>query len=159
MTSNLYNSPQRRDRGFTLIELLIAMVIAAILLGVAVPSYRDYLRRGQLADAFSTLSDMRVKMEQHYQDNKFYGAAAGSTTCPALPSYTAFPVSSKHFTVSCAGGAAPSQTYTLTATGSTGMTTGYVYTLNQSGVKGTTQFASASSTAACWLTKAGSCDN
>jgi type IV pilus assembly protein PilE len=159
MTSNLCNSPQRRDRGFTIVELMVALVMVGILTTVAIPSYRDYVRRGQLSDAFSTLSDMRVKMEQHYQDNKFYGANAGSTTCPTLQSYAAFPISGKYFTVSCAGGAAPSQTYTLTATGNSGLTTGYVYTLNQNGVKGTTQFAGASSSAACWQTKAGSCDN
>ncbi len=37
------------------------------------PSYQAYVRRGQLADAFKSLADMRVKMEQYYQDNKFYG--------------------------------------------------------------------------------------
>ena len=159
MTSKPCNSPQRHDRGFTIVELMVAMVMVGILTTIAIPSYREYLRRGQLADAFSTLSDMRVKMEQHYQDNKFYGAAVGSATCPTLSSYAAFPISGKYFTMSCSGGAAPSQTFTLTATGNSGLTNGYVYTLNQNGVKGTTQFAGSSSSAACWLTKAGSCDN
>lgn len=159
MTSNRNTSRRRSDAGFTLIELLIAMVIAAILASVAVPSYQGYVRRGQLADAFSTLADMRVKLEQHYQDNKFYGASVNSTACPALSGYAAFPVAGKHFTLSCTGGAAPSQTFTLTATGASGLVSGYEYTVNQSGTKGTTQFAGNSSSAACWLTKAASCDN
>ena len=138
---------------------MIAVAIVAILAAVAMPSYQNYTRRGQLADAFTTLSDMRVKMEQYYQDNKFYGTASNSTTCATLPGYTAFPVATRYFTLSCAAGAAPSQTYTLTATGSGGLTTGYNYTLNQQGLRGTTLYANNASTAPCWLTKPAGCDN
>jgi type IV pilus assembly protein PilE len=161
MKSNPHSQPQRRIAGFTLIEVMIAMVLIAILASIAVPSYRSYLRRGQLAEAFSTLSDMRVKMEQYYQDNKFYGASSTSTSCPTLaPTYGAFPIAGKYFSISCGNlGAAPAQTFTLTATGTAGLTTGYTYTLNQNGVKGTTSFDGQTSTAACWLTKGGSCDN
>ena len=149
----------RRAGGFTIIELMIAVAIVAILAAVAMPSYQGYIRRGQLAEAFTALSDMRVKMEQYYQDNKFYGASNATTNCPALPGPITFPVTSKYFSYTCAGGAAPSQTFTLTATGNSGLTTGYNYTLNQSAAKGTTYFAGAASTAVCWLTKANSCDN
>jgi type IV pilus assembly protein PilE len=159
MKTNPEVQPRRRVAGFTLIELMIAVAIVAILAAVAMPSYQSYIRRGQLSEAFTTLSDMRVKMEQWYQDNKFYGAAAATTACPTLSSYAAFPVAGKYFTITCAGGAAPSQTYTLTATGSGGLTTGYDYTVNQAGTKGTANFAGAASTAACWLSKAGGCDN
>ena len=159
MTSNQPLPATRRDAGFTLIELMIAVALVAILASIAMPSYQAYARRGQLAEAFTTLADMRVKMEQHYQDNKFYGTAANNTTCPTLPGHTAFPVTNKYFTLSCGAGAAPSQTYTLTATGTGGLTTGYVYTVNQVGTKGTTLFAGNSSSAACWLTKASTCDN
>jgi len=159
MTSNRPISSRRRDAGFTLIELMIAVALVAILASIAMPSYQAYARRGQLAEAFTTLADMRVKMEQHYQDNKFYGTADNNTTCPTLSGHTAFPVTNKYFTLSCGAGAAPSQTYTLTATGTGGLTTGYVYTVNQVGTKGTTLFAGNSSSAACWLTKSTTCDN
>ena len=159
MNRNRYERHARRDAGFTLIELMIAAAIVAILAAVAMPSYQSYIRRGQLSDAFTTLSDMRVKMEQYYQDNKFYGTASNTTTCATLPGYTAFPVTTKYFTLSCTAGAAPSQTYTLTATGSGSLTTGYDYTVNQAGTKGTSKFANTSSTAVCWLTKASVCDN
>lgn len=148
-----------RSAGFTLIELMIAVAIVAVLAAVAMPSYQNYARRGQLSEAFTALSDMRVKMEQHYQDNKFYGATNATTSCPALPGHGAFPVAGKYFTVTCTGGAAPSQTFTLTATGSGSLTTGYDYTLNHAGTKGTASFHGVSSTAACWLTKSTSCDN
>jgi type IV pilus assembly protein PilE len=149
-----------RERGFTLIEMMIAVALVAILAAIAMPNYNNYVRRGQLSEAFTSLSDMRAKMEQYYQDNKFYGAAANSTTCPTLSGYSAFPVAGKYFTVSCAGGAAPSQTYVITATGSGGLTTGFNYTINQIGTKATTSYHGSASTAACWLTKsATACDN
>jgi type IV pilus assembly protein PilE len=159
MTSNPSTLSRRRVAGFTLIELVVAMALVAILASIGMPSYQAYARRGQLADAFTSLADMRVKMEQYYQDNKFYGTASNTTTCATLPGYAAFPVSSKYFTVSCAAGAAPSQTFTLTATGIGGLTTGYEYTLNQVGTKGTTKFAGNSAAATCWMTKASACDN
>jgi type IV pilus assembly protein PilE len=102
---------------------------------------------------------MRVKMEQYYQDNKFYGPDAATAACPTLPVYGALPYSTKYFTTSCTAGGAPSQTYVLKATGIGGLTTGYDYTLNQQGTKGTAQFAGSASTAPCWLTKASACDN
>ncbi|HEX6020329.1 MAG TPA: type IV pilin protein [Burkholderiaceae bacterium] len=160
MRAQRSNSSGNAEAGFTLIEVMIAMVVIAILAAVAIPSYRSYVRRGQLAEAFTTLADARVKMEQYYQDNKFYGAAANSTACPTLPTLGAFPVVGKYFTVSCGSlGAAPAQTYTLTATGTGGLTTGYAYTVNHNGTKGTTSFDGQSSSAVCWLTKGGSCDN
>ena len=160
MKPNPLSRPQRLAAGFTLVELMIAMVLVAILVSVAIPSYRSYVRRGQLSEAFNALADVRVKMEQYYQDNKFYGVNSGSTACPTtLPTGT-FPITGKYFTITCDGlGAAPAQTYTLTATGTGGLTTGYAYTVNQNGLKGTTSFDGASSSAVCWLTKAGNCDN
>lgn len=149
-----------RERGFTLIEMMIAVALVAILAAIAMPNYNNYARRGQLSEAFTALSDMRVKMEQYYQDNKFYGAAANTTNCPTLSGYSAFPVTGKYFTVTCAGGAAPSQTYTITATGSGGLTAGFDYTINQIGAKATTKYHGSTSTAACWLTKSATvCDN
>jgi type IV pilus assembly protein PilE len=149
-----------RQAGFTLIELMIAVAIVAILAAVAMPSYNSYVRRGQLTEAFTLLADMRVKMEQYYQDNKYYGVNAGSTTCPTLaPAYTAFPYAAKNFSIICTLGAAPSQTFLLRANGTGGLTTGFDYTLNEQGTKGTAQFAHAASTAVCWLSKAAGCDN
>jgi type IV pilus assembly protein PilE len=162
MNSQRMNHRRPGAAGFTLIEMMIAVALVAILASIAMPSYQAYARRGQLSEAFTTLADMRVKMEQYYQDNKFYGAASNSTTCPNLPGHAAWPVNGKYFTVTCGPGtnnATPLQTFTLTATGTGGLTTGYDYTLNQVGTKGTTKFANATSTAPCWLTKSSSCDN
>ena len=159
MNSQRMNHRRPGAAGFTLIEMMIAVALVAILASIAMPSYQAYARRGQLSEAFTTLADMRVKMEQYYQDNKFYGTSSASNTCATLPGYSAFNVSTKHFTFQCTAGAAPSQTYELKAVGAGGLTAGYEYTLNQAGTKGTSKFAGSASTAVCWQTKAGGCDN
>ena len=41
--------------GWSFIEVMVAMAIIAILLAIAVPSYRQYLQRGHRAEAVNTL--------------------------------------------------------------------------------------------------------
>jgi type IV pilus assembly protein PilE len=66
----MHSTPGRQNTGFTLIEVMIVIAIIAILAGVAMPSYVDYLRRGRIPDATATLSTLQVKMEQWFQDNR-----------------------------------------------------------------------------------------
>ena len=70
------NPVPTRAAGFTLIEVMIVVAIVAILTAIALPSYKDYIRRGRLPEAFNALADYRTKMEQYYQDNRNYGSAA-----------------------------------------------------------------------------------
>ena len=55
------------SRGFTLIEIMIVVAIVAILSAIALPSYSDYVLRSKLPEAFSALSDQRIRLEQYYQ--------------------------------------------------------------------------------------------
>ena len=96
---------------------MIVVAIVAILASIALPTYRDYLRRGQLPEASTYLSDYRIKLEQYYQDNRAYSTDG---TCRTGATWSSFaPTEAKYFAFSCAT-AAPYQTYTLTATGSKG---------------------------------------
>jgi len=146
-------SRSRRTSGFTLIEVMITVAIVAILASVALPSYRAYVRRGQLQEGFSQMSGFQLKMEQHYQDNRSYKDTAADT-CPAtlLASLT-----SKYFTFTCAKGA-DWQSYTVTATGK-GSTLGYDYSIDQANARKTTQFAGTaqSPALACWAERSAVC--
>lgn len=148
--------------GFTLVEVMVTIAIIAILAGIALPSYTDYVRRGQLPEAFNYLSDYRVKMEQYYQDNRGYGTLGGTACANAAgaPSWANFtPASAKHFAFTCAlNGSGDNQGFTLTATGNTGKAIGHIYTLNSSNVKSTTQFKGQSvSGKSCWLVNGSEC--
>ncbi|MEO8022834.1 type IV pilin protein [Polaromonas sp.] len=148
-----------RNRGFTLIEVMITVAIIGILASVALPSYNDYVRRGQIQEAFTHLSDYRIKMEQYYQDNRNYGASAGAVcaTDATASSWNGFaPADAKYFTYSCATSGS-GQAYTITATGSSARAVGHVYTVNQAGAKATTLFKGDAVATACWLAKTSAC--
>ena len=144
-----------KPAGFTLIEVMIVVAIVAILAAVALPAYTDYIRRGQLTQAFTQLSDYRIKMEQYFQDNRSYGtgtcASAGGTWKNFDPGVTP-----KFFDFSCA---LTSNGFTVTATGvSTTRATGYTYTVNEAGLKKTTRLKNATVDLTCWAVKsAGDC--
>ena len=143
-----------RSRGFTLIEVMIVVAIIAILAAIAIPSYSEYVRRARVTEAFSTLSGMRVKMEQYFQDNRTY-----ATACGAAPSVAPLPAPTLNFTYDCP--ALGANNYTLRAQGIAGTTVqGFTYTVDDQGAKTTAMVAPSTwpSNAACWVTKKdGSC--
>ena len=142
------------QQGFTLIEVMIVVAIVAILAAIAMPSYSDYLRRGQLPEASTYLADYRVKLEQYYQDNRAYSTDG---TCGNGATWANFaPQGTKYFTFSCAT-SGTYQAFTLTATGSAGQATGHTYTLTNDGTKATTRFKGATSSKSCWLMNGSEC--
>ncbi|MDH4287599.1 MAG: prepilin-type N-terminal cleavage/methylation domain-containing protein [Aquincola sp.] len=148
-------------RGFTLIEVMIVVAIVAILAAVALPAYGDYVRRGQLPEAFAGMADLRVKMEQYYQDNRQYGTNGGNCADVATPTWAAGTPTltysgAQFFTFTCAVTNA-GQGYTITATGSNGRAVGHTYTINHNNARATTLFKGAAVTSTCWLTRGTEC--
>lgn len=135
--------------GFTLVELMVVVAIIGILASIAVPAYTDYVKRGKAAEATSTLGDLKVKMEQYFQDNRTYVGADLLVPGPCSPPAG----TTKYFTYACA---LTANTFTITATGvaSHGMT-GFSFGVDQNNAK-TSTFDGTSG--ACWLSsKTGSC--
>ncbi|MDH6167924.1 prepilin-type N-terminal cleavage/methylation domain-containing protein [Variovorax boronicumulans] len=125
-----------KGAGFTLIEVMITVAIVAILASIALPSYRDYVLRGQLVDGTNGLSTMRADMERYYQDNRTYDKV-GSIVPPCVSTTSRANVFGT-FQLSC--GTPPgdkSTTYLLKAEGS-GPTDGFTFTVNQLGIQSTT---------------------
>jgi len=144
----------KRNSGFTLIEVLVVIAIIGILGSIAFSNYSDYLIRSRVAEASSQLADLRVKMEQYYQDNRNYGSSA--TTCGVTMPTT----SVKYFTYTCNWGAtATNQGFRITAASAAGAGLGaagdYTYTVDQDNTKATTKFGGTARTDACWITAKG----
>ena len=139
------NKFYRLQKGFTLVEIMIVVAIIGILAGIALPSYTEYVLRSRAVDATSTLADMRIKMEQFYQDNRTYlnaDVAGGPCTAPASANTT-------FFDFACTGLAAA--TYTINATGSGDMAA-YTYSVDESNNK------SSAFNTNCWAVRSnGSC--
>jgi type IV pilus assembly protein PilE len=141
------NKFRKLQKGFTLIELMITVAIIGILASIALPSYQNYVKKGKAAEATGTLADLRIRMEQCFQDNRSYAGCAA---------FCAPTTGAVNFTYACA--AAPDAlTYTINATGvaARGMT-GFAFSINQDNAKTSTYDGVSSNT--CWLTsKSGTC--
>jgi type IV pilus assembly protein PilE len=148
----------KQQKGFSLLELMIAVVIISIITSIALPSYRDYVTRGRIPEATAGLGDIRVRMEQFFQDNRTY-PTGGCVAAPTAPSATQIQVpAGNSFTFACT---ATGTTFAATATG-TGQMGGFQYTVDQFNQRAT-NFTGAASTAGwtshapnnCWVSKKG----
>ena len=148
----------REARGFTLIEVLIVIAIIAILSAIAVPSYTDYLRRGRITEATATLANMRVQMEQYFQDNRTYLAVGAQPAPCAAGSAVPVPGNLRFFNITCA---LTATTFTITATGRADRSmNGFVFTVNELNAQSSTITATSDTTgyttnAACWVVRKG----
>ena len=63
-----------RDEGFTLIELLVVLLIIAILLSIAIPSYLGFQTKAQQTAAMSDVRAALPDVEAYYSDTGSYAA-------------------------------------------------------------------------------------
>lgn len=137
----------KRQPGFTLIELMVTVIIIGILAAIAYPSYTQYVLRANRAEARAILLESVQFLERNYTTaNRYDQDSAGVAI--ALP----FLTSPKNgtttkYNITAAYGAAPAQTFTLSAA-PTGVMSGDAcgtYTLDNAGIQG-----SGGTIADCW---------
>ncbi len=76
----------RPTHGFTLIELLLVLVIMGIVSAIALPSYRQHVKRGHRAEAIAALLEAQHFMERYYSaQGRYDGTAEVPGKKPDLP--------------------------------------------------------------------------
>jgi len=73
--TNMFGQRSSPARGFTLVELMITVVIAAILITIAVPGYRQYVLRSKRTDATVALTRIQAAQEKYFLQYNRYAPA------------------------------------------------------------------------------------
>ena len=120
---------RRTQQGFTLVELMITVVVLAVLVGIAVPSYRQYVVRSKRVAAQAAMMDIANREQQFLIANRAYADKATLESSGYAPpadvteSYTwnvvpaAVPLPSFVITFTGTGGQGADGALTLTSTG------------------------------------------
>ena len=74
----------REEGGFTLIELMVVVLIIAILIAIAIPTFLGARRRAQDKQAQSNLRNALTAQKAYYVDNQAYAADDDATELAAL---------------------------------------------------------------------------
>jgi type IV pilus assembly protein PilE len=124
-----------RVSGFTLIELMVVVLVAAILVGIAVPSYQSQVRHSRRTDAKTALMDAAVREEKYLTLSNTYTTTASNLGYSAL----GVAIGSGYYDLYvCVGTAAGSSSTTTACTANTG-TTGTSFIVSAIPVAGTSQ--------------------
>jgi type IV pilus assembly protein PilE len=129
-----------RQTGMTLIELMIVVVIIGILAAIAYPNYAQYVQRGNRAEAKSILLETTQFLERNYTLANRYDldSVGNAVVLPFTTSPKGSTATTKKYDITVAYGAAPAQTFTLSATPRNSMVGDKcdTLTLTNTGVKG-----------------------
>ena len=142
MRQNHMRKKSGQSSGFTLIELMIVIATLAILLGMALPSYRDYVVRSNRTEALDVLLSTAGCQERTYTKLNQYDA----TRCTIGRA-----TNNGYYVITMATSNA-NQNFTLTATPQGGQTEDSCgnLTLTDQGIRGSSVTADVKKIADCW---------
>lgn len=77
----------KKQKGFTLLELMIVVAVIAVIASIAVPSYRDYIRKARRFEAVTTLLDIQLHQERYRAVNPTYAPSFASIAASVVSNY------------------------------------------------------------------------
>lgn len=103
-------------KGFTLVELMIALAVVAILVTLAIPSFRDTLRKSRRSDAMNAIHNLHLAQEKWRVNHATYGSL-GNPSNP-LTNLGPNPLISAdgHYSITFPAGTVTSTSYTILGT-------------------------------------------
>jgi type IV pilus assembly protein PilA len=143
----------RQDEGFTLIELMVVVLIIAVLLAIAIPTFLGVQNKAKDRAAQSSVRNTLTAAKAMYADDSDYSGATVANLDLVEPSLTFLATgaaSTDPKEVSVNGGAVGSQVFYAAAESATGTCFYIRDTANGNG----TEFASDSSSPTCTATAA-----
>ena len=105
----------KSSTGFTLIELMLVITIIGILMAISIPSYRDYVLRGQRTDGQSALLDIASRQERFVAQNNTYTTEISANIGLSMGTTTSQDDQYNMSVAACAGGTIAT-CYVITAT-------------------------------------------
>jgi prepilin-type N-terminal cleavage/methylation domain-containing protein len=70
----------KHEDGFTLIEIIAVLVIMGLLAAVAIPKYFDLQERARRKAIFTAVSELKIRVNQHFAAQLLEGRTAGAIT-------------------------------------------------------------------------------
>lgn len=136
-------------RGFTLVEILTAIVVIAVLVAVAVPTWQRHVLRTQRTSAKEMLSQVQIAQEAFFGRNARYATADElSQPVPAGLGLSSLVTNYRLSLETAADGLA----FTVTARTTAQSTDTYcvAFTIDQVGLRTATDASGADRSADCW---------
>jgi type IV pilus assembly protein PilE len=145
----LTRPPSTKMSGFTLIEVMIVVAIVGILTAIALPSYRQYIERGDRASARAAMLEAQQFMERFYATNNAYHQTLAAVDVALPARFASVPPEAPTYDITLAGSPnAPTATsYMLVATPKKSVSKCATLTITHTGVKG---YTGSGSVADCW---------
>jgi len=118
-----------KKTGFTLIEMMLVVALIAILAGIALPAYNNYVNRSKIKTAQADLAALSLNFENAYQRQLSYPTSNYADTAALIGAFKGWNPASKSGDFSFSSANASASSYEIVATGVSGGINGCKLTL------------------------------